>query len=101
LPTDGIVNNNPTRYTMPETTITTAQSNQLELLQTLNYNNAAVKEAVEFIQNEPFKHRLFIQQYQRLLNNGYPESDVVSRAITAVQESTEALAVINTTTATE
>jgi len=86
---------------MPETTITTAQSNQLELLQTLNYNNAAVKEAVEFIQNEPFKHRLFIQQYQRLLNNGYPESDVVSRAITAVQESTEALAVINTTTATE
>lgn len=84
---------------MPE--ITTEQTNQLELLKTLNYNNAAVKEAVEFIQNDPFKHRLFIQQYERLLNTGYPESEVVSRAITAVQASTEALAVINTVAASE
>lgn len=82
---------------MPE--ITTEQTNQLELIQTLNYNNAAVKQAVTFIQNDTFKHRLFIQQYSRLLSNGYAESDVVARAITAVQESTEALAVISTTTA--
>lgn len=84
---------------MAETTITTEQSNQLELLQTLNYNNAAVKEAVEFIQNDPFKHRLFVQQYTRLLNGMAFESDVVARAITAVQASVEALAVISTTTA--
>jgi len=82
---------------MPE--ITTEQTNQLELIQTLNYNNAAVKQAVTFIQNDAFKHRLFIQQYGRLMINGYSESDVVSRAITAVQESTEALAVINTAAA--
>ncbi|WP_423241041.1 hypothetical protein [Klebsiella oxytoca] len=44
---------------MPE--ITTEQSNQLEFIQTLNYNNAAVKQAVTFIQNGAFKHRLFIQ----------------------------------------
>ena len=84
---------------MPE--ITTEQTNQLELIQTLNYNNAAVKQAVTFIQNDAFKHRLFLQQYNRLMVNGYSESDVVSRAITAVQESTEALAVINTTTVAE
>ena len=77
---------------MPE--ITNEQTNQLQLIQTLNYNNAAVKEAVKFIQNDPFKHKLFVQQYSRLLNNGYPESDVVARAITAVQESVEALSVI-------
>lgn len=84
---------------MPE--ITTEQTNQLELIQTLNYNNAAVKQAVTFIQNDAFRHRLFVQQYTRLLNSGYAESDVVSRAITAVQESTEALAVINTVAASE
>ena len=86
---------------MPE--ITPEQTNQLELIQTLNYNNAAVKQAVTFIQNDAFKHRLFIQQYNRLLsqNNGYAESDVVARAITAVQESTEALAVISNTTSAE
>lgn len=48
---------------MPD--ITTEQTNQLELLQKLNYNNAAVKQAVTFIQNETFKHRLFVQQYDR------------------------------------
>ena len=74
--------------------ITNEQTNQLQLIQTLNYNNAAVKEAVKFIQNDPFKHKLFVQQYTRLLSNGYPESDVVARAITAVQESVEALSVI-------
>lgn len=77
---------------MPE--LTTEQTNQLQLIQTLNYNNAAVKEAVKFIQNDPFKHKLFTQQYSRLLSSGYPESDVVARAITAVQESVEALSVI-------
>lgn len=76
---------------MPE--ITTEQNNQLELLQTLNYDTAAVKEAVAFIQDDAFKHRLFINQFGRT----YSESDYVARATKAVQESVEALAVINTT----
>lgn len=80
---------------MPE--ITTEQTNQLELLATLGYDTAAVKEAVEFIQNDPFKHRLFINQFSRT----YGETDVVARAIKAVQESVEALAVISNTTAAE
>lgn len=77
--------------------ITTEQTNKLELLATLAYDTAAVKEAVEFIQNDPFKHRLFIQQYSRV----YSETDVVARATKAVQESVEALAVIDTTAAAE
>lgn len=80
---------------MPE--ITTEQTNQLELLQTLNYDTAAVKEAVAFIQNDPFKHRLFINQFSRV----YSESDFVARATKAVQDSVEALAVINITVAAE
>lgn len=82
---------------MPETTITAAQTNQLELLQTLNYDTAAAKVAVAFIQNDAFKHRLFINQFGR----AYSETDYVARATKAVQESVEALAVINTTIATE
>lgn len=58
---------------MPE--ITTEQSNQLELLATLGYDTAATKVAVAFIQNDPFKHRLFIQQYSRV----YSETDIVAR----------------------
>ncbi|MBM7346106.1 DUF2560 family protein [Pantoea coffeiphila] len=80
------------------TEITTEQTNQLELLQTLNYDTAAAKVAVAFIQNDAFKHRLFINQFSR----AYSESDYVARATKAVQESVEALAVLNDTdTATE
>lgn len=78
---------------MPE--ITTEQNNQLELLQTLNYDTAATKVAVTFIQNDAFKHRLFINQFTR----SFSETDFVARATKAVQESNEALAVINTTPA--
>lgn len=74
---------------MPE--ITAAQTAQLELLQTLNYDTAATKVAVEFIGDDQFKHRLFIQQYNRV----YSESDIVARATKAVQESVESLAVLN------
>ncbi|MBK0003379.1 DUF2560 family protein [Erwinia sp. S38] len=79
------------------TEITTEQTNQLELLATLGYDTAATKVAVAFIQNDPFKHRLFIQQYSRV----YSESDFVARAVKAMQDSVEALAVINITTAAE
>ncbi|MBK0003160.1 DUF2560 family protein [Erwinia sp. S43] len=76
------------------TEITTEQTNQLELLATLGYDTAATKVAVAFIQNDPFKHRLFIQQFNRV----FGEAELVARATKAVQESVEALAVINDTT---
>lgn len=79
---------------MPE--ITTEQSNQLELLQTLNYDTAAAKVAVAFIQNDAFKHRLFINQFNRT----YSETDFVARATKAVQESVEAITVLGETAAT-
>lgn len=78
---------------MPE--ITTEQTNQLELLATLGYDTAAIKVAVKYIQDDPFKHRMFIQQYNRV----YGESELVARATKAVQESVEAEAVINATPA--
>lgn len=78
---------------MPE--ITTEQSNQLELLQTLNYDTAAAKVAVAFIQNDAFKHRLFINQFNRT----FSETDYVARATKAVQESVEAITVLSETTA--
>ena len=78
------------------TEITTEQTNQLELLAALGYDTAATKVAVAFIQNDPFKHRLFIQQYSRV----YSETDIVARATKAVQESEEAITVLSETTAT-
>lgn len=78
---------------MADTSITEAQQNQLELLQTLNYDTAAVTEALAFTQNDTFKHKLFIQQYGRV----YAESDVVARTIKAVQESKESLSALGVT----
>ena len=71
--------------------ITALQTARLELLQTLNYDTAATKVAVAFIGEDQFKHKLFIQQYNRV----YAENDIVARSTKAVQESVEALAVIN------
>ena len=71
--------------------ITPTQTAQLELLQTLNYDTAATKIAVAFIGEDQFKHRLFIQQYNRV----YGESEIVARATKAVQESVEAITALN------
>lgn len=70
--------------------ITATQTAQLELLQTLNYDTAATKVAVAFIGEDQFKHRLFIQQYNRV----YSETDIVARSTKAVQESVEAIAAL-------
>lgn len=75
---------------MPE--ITTEQTNRLELLAALGYDTAATKVAVAFIQNDPFKHRLFIQKYSRVTT----EYEVVAKTIKAIQEATEALALFDT-----
>ena len=76
---------------MADTEITTAQQNQLDLLAALQYDTAALKKAVDFIQGDAFKQKLFIAQYNRV----YGENETVARTIKAVQESIEALAVIN------
>ena len=70
---------------MPE--ITDAQQIRLNLLSTLNYDTAAAKVAVEFVQDDPLKYQLFIQQYSRVTS----ETEVVAKTMKAVQEATEAL----------
>lgn len=67
--------------------ITDAQQIRLNLLSTLNYDTAAAKVAVEFVQDSPLKYQLFIQQYSRVTS----ETEVVAKTMKAVQEATEAL----------
>ncbi|SAT59557.1 DUF2560 family protein [Klebsiella pneumoniae] len=72
--------------------ITPAEQIRLNLLSTLNYDTAAAKEAIAFVQDSQLKYQPFIQQYSRVTT----ESEVVARTIKAVQESTEALALFDT-----
>ncbi|EPA1378336.1 DUF2560 family protein [Klebsiella quasipneumoniae] len=72
--------------------LTTAEQLRLNLLSTLNYDTAAAKEAILFVQDSPLKYQLFIQQYSRVTT----ESEVVAKTIKAVQEATEALALFDT-----
>ncbi|HIG8794780.1 TPA: DUF2560 family protein [Raoultella terrigena] len=72
--------------------ITAAEQIRLSLLSTLNYDTAAAKEAIMFVQDSQLKYQLFIQQYSRVVT----ESEVVARTIKAVQEATEALALFET-----
>lgn len=67
--------------------ITDAQQIRLNLLSTLNYDTAAAKVAVEFVQDDQLKYQLFIQQFNRVVS----ESTVVAKTIKAIQEATEAL----------
>lgn len=60
--------------------ITDAQQIRLNLLSILNYDTAAAKVAVEFVQDRPLKYQLFIQQYSRVTT----ESEAVARTIKAV-----------------
>ena len=72
--------------------ITPAEQIRLNLLATLNDDTAAAAQAIEFVQDSRLKYQLFIQQYSRVTT----ESEVVARTIKAVQESTEALALFDT-----
>ncbi|EOJ9253606.1 DUF2560 family protein [Klebsiella michiganensis] len=67
--------------------ITYAHQFRLNLLSTLNYDTTAAKVAVEFVQDDPLKYQLFIQQYSRVTS----ETEVVAKTMKAVQEATEAL----------
>lgn len=73
--------------------ITSAEQIRLNLLSALNYDTAAAKEAIEFVQDSPLKYQLFIQQHSRV----FTESEPVAKAIKAVQEATEALELFDTT----
>lgn len=72
--------------------ITDAQQIRLNLFSTLNYDTAAAKAAVAFVQDDPLKYQLFIQQYSRVTS----ETEVVAKTMKAVQEATEALPLFDT-----
>jgi hypothetical protein len=83
---------------MADIELTQAQQIRINLLVTLNYDTAATSEAIAFVQDDPLKYQLFVQQYSRVTT----ESEVVARTIKAVKESQESLAlfVIETSTST-
>ncbi|HDT5990412.1 MULTISPECIES: DUF2560 family protein [Raoultella] len=72
--------------------ITAAEQIRLNLLSTLNYDTAAAKEAIAFVQDNQLKYQIFIQQFDRVVT----ESEVVAKTIKAIQEATEALALFET-----
>ena len=72
--------------------ITAAEQIRLNLLSTLNYDTAAAKEAIAFVQDNKLKYQIFIQQFDRVVT----ESEVVAKTIKAIQEATEALALFET-----
>ncbi|HBQ2094533.1 DUF2560 family protein [Klebsiella grimontii] len=74
--------------------ITEAEQIRLNLLSTLNYDTAATKAAVSFVQDSPLKYQLFIQQYSRVTS----ETEVVAKTMKAVQEANEALALFDIST---
>ena len=71
---------------------TASEQIRLDIIKKVNYDTAAAKEAIAFVQDSQLKYQLFIQQYSRVTT----ESEVVARTIKAVQESTEALALFDT-----
>lgn len=76
---------------MATTELTASQKLRIDLLAALNLDTAAAAKAIEFVQDDPLKYHLFIQQYNRV----YTESEPVAKAIKAIQEATEALALFD------
>ena len=76
---------------METTELTASQKLRIDLLAALNLDTAAAAKAIEFVQDDPLKYQLFIQQYNRV----YTESEPVAKAIKAIQEATEALALFD------
>lgn len=76
---------------MATTELTASQKLRIDLLAALNYDTAAAAKAIEFVQDDQLKYQLFIQQYNRV----YSESEPVAKAIKAIQEATEALALFD------
>lgn len=72
---------------MSTTELTLSQQLRIDLLAALNYDTAATAKAIEFVQDDPLKFQLFIQQH----NRAYSETEPVAKTIKAIQEATEAL----------
>ncbi|WP_199639674.1 DUF2560 family protein [Serratia plymuthica] len=72
--------------------VTQAQSIRLKLLSLVGYDTAAAADAIAFVADDPFSAELFEKQFER------PELmhlEVISRARKAIQESKEALLILN------
>jgi hypothetical protein len=68
--------------------ITQGQSIRLRILELVGYDTAAAANAIEFVQDNPFKAALFEKQFNRLEGVQY---EVIARSMKAIQESKEAL----------
>ncbi|MCC3720539.1 DUF2560 family protein [Rouxiella badensis] len=80
---------------MADSNLTQSQTIRLALLAAVSYDTAAAKEAIDFVQDDPLKNSLFIQQLNRVTTETTP----VARAIKAVQEATEAYALFDISSA--
>lgn len=75
---------------MPDPTeITQAESIRLKLLEIVGYDTAAAKQAIDFVQDSPLRADMFERQYRRF---EFESKDPIARALKAIQESKEALA---------
>jgi len=72
---------------MSEITITPAQQIRLNLLTTVGYDTAAAEDAIHFVDDDPLKYQMFINQFSRVTS----ESGVVARTTKAIKESEQAL----------
>ncbi|ATZ95306.1 DUF2560 family protein [Dickeya fangzhongdai] len=68
--------------------LSASQQIRVGLLTTLSYDTAATAKAIEFVQDDQLRYKLFIDQYNRV----HTETEVVAKTIKAIQEATEALA---------
>jgi len=72
---------------MSEITVTPAQQIRLNLLATVGYDTAAAEDAINFVDDDPLKYQMFINQFSRVTS----ESGVVARTTKAIKESEQAL----------
>ncbi|WP_420877102.1 DUF2560 family protein [Rouxiella badensis] len=77
--------------------MSTSDTIRLALLAQVNYDTAAAKEAIDFVQDDPVKSALFIQQHARVTTETQP----VAKAVKAEQEATEAYALFTTASSTD
>jgi len=74
-----------------DTDLTLKQKSRLDILTLVQNDNAAGKEAIEFIQDDPLKLELFKRQYEL----AQAETTVLSRTIKAVSLAKESLNLFN------
>lgn len=65
--------------------VTPAQNIRLEILAVVSYDNAAAKQAIEFVNDERLKYLVFVQQYGRVLDYR-DNADRTAKAIEFAEE---------------